>query len=124
MKPFLSTTLVGLAAAAALAMTTAEPAQASNGKQWQRKIAKVVAENQVYPRSAMRREIEGKAKVKVTVKRDGSISNFEILKKTGHEALDREVPKLIERVDPLPEPPSNVEDSQLTFIIPLAWVLR
>jgi len=116
--------LLGVAIGTMTAGLTAEPGHAADIKSWQRQIAKVVASKQVYPRSALRREEEGEAKVKVTVARDGKIANFEIIQETGHASLDREVPKLIERIDPLPKPPSDAGDDQLTFILPLAWVLQ
>lgn len=116
--------LLGMAAGAIMLGAIVQPGHAADLKSWQREIAKLVASKQVYPRSALRREEEGEARVKVTVARDGKISNFEILQETGHASLDREVPKLIERLDPLPKPPSDVGDDQLTFILPLAWVLQ
>jgi len=102
----------------------AGPAQADEMKDWQRSIAKAIAENQTYPRSALRRQLEGTAKVKITIDRSGTISNFEMVEATGHDALDRTVPKLMERLSPLPAPPSSLGDDNLTFILPLAWVLQ
>jgi len=124
MKTTFKGLLLGIAATTMTLGLTAEPGHAADLKNWQREIAKAVASKQVYPRSALRREEEGEAKVKVTVARDGKIANFEILQETGHASLDREVPKLIERLDPLPKPPSDVGDDKLTFILPLAWVLQ
>ena len=98
--------------------------EAADLASWQRSIAKVVAQKQVYPRSALRREIEGQVRVQVTVGRSGEMTEFQILEETGHEVLDREVPKLMERIDPLPEPPSDISDENLTFILPLSWVLQ
>jgi len=115
---------VGLLAAAAVTAAAAGASQAADMKSWQRQIAKAVASKQVYPRSAMRREQEGEARVKITIHRSGEIADFEILQKTGHVSLDREVPKLIERINPLPAPPAEAGDEALTFILPLAWVLQ
>ncbi len=101
-----------------------QPASATDISTWQRQIAKVVAKKQVYPRSALQREIEGQAKVKVTVDRTGKIANYEIIQSTGSTVLDRAVPRLMARIDPLPAPPADAEDNKLTFILPLAWVLQ
>jgi hypothetical protein len=30
----------------------------------------------------------------------------------------------MERISPLPAPPNDLSDDQLTFILPLAWALR
>mgnify|MGYP005839581427 CR=1 FL=1 len=115
-----------LAIALALSGITAVsgPAKADDVKDWQRSIAMAVAENQTYPRSALRRQLEGTARVKITIDRSGTIASFEVVEATGHNALDRTVPKLMERLSPLPAPPSSLGDNNLTFILPLAWRLQ
>lgn len=100
------------------------PALAFDSKSWLRKVAVTVAEKQVYPRSAVSRQIEGRAKVRVSVARDGSIANYEFVQETGHTVLDREVDRLMKRIDPLPSPPSDMADDDLTFVIPLTWRLN
>ena len=119
--------LQALALAFVVAVTTviaSQGAMAGDLRSWQRSIAKAVASKQVYPRSALRREIEGSAKVRVTVDRSGKIASFEMIQATGHDELDREVPKLMNRIDPLPAPPADVSEDQLTFVLPLSWVLQ
>ena len=119
--------LQALALAFVVAVTTviaSQGAMAGDLRSWQRSIAKAVASKQVYPRSALRREIEGSAKVRVTVDRSGKIASFEMIQATGHDELDREVPKLMNRIDPLPAPPADVSEDQLTFVLLLSWVLQ
>jgi len=105
-------------------MSFSANSQANEIHDWQVKIGKRVAKKQVYPRSAMRRELEGRAKVKVAIDRNGTIISHEIITPTGKSVFDKEIPKLMERLNPLPAPPSSMTDSQLSFIIPLAWVIR
>lgn len=114
----------GLAASLLLAAALPVVAAAADMKSWQREVAQTVASKQVYPRSALRKELEGSAKVRITMDRTGAISNFELIEGTGHDELDREVPKLIERINPLPSPPAELADADLTFILPLAWALQ
>lgn len=109
---------------AGLALAGIRPAAAADLSSWKRQIAMVIAKKQVYPRSALMREIEGSAKVKVTVDASGKIVNYEIVEPTGEAVLDREIPRLIERIDPLPAPPADANADELTFIIPLAWRLQ
>lgn len=99
-------------------------AQAGDIKDWQVKIVKLVAKKQVYPRAAMRKELEGRAKVRVNIDRSGAIVSHEIITPTGEEVFDKEIPKLIERINPLPTPPSELGDDQLSFVLPLSWVIR
>ena len=99
-------------------------AQANDLKEWQTKIVKLVAKKQVYPRAAMRQELEGRAKVRVSIDRDGNITGHDIVAATGQPVFDEEIPKLIERINPLPAPPSDLSDDQLSFVLPLSWVIR
>lgn len=112
-------------AAATLISAFAVPAYAAGDlKSWQKEIVKLVAKKQVYPRAALSREIEGHAKVKLTVDRSGHISSHEIIQKTGYDVLDKEIDKLVDRLNPLPTPPSDIPDSSLSFVLPLAWVIQ
>lgn len=88
---------------------------------WKRAVAKKIATKQTYPRSALTREIEGRAEVRLVVSGDGTITAHEILKPTGEKVLDREIPKLVGRLNPLPALPSG--QSELSFVLPLNWAL-
>ncbi len=91
---------------------------------WQKDVGKAIAKKQSYPRAALRKELQGQARVEINIDRQGNIVAHNLQSSTGHEILDREIPKLMERVSPLPAPPSGAEDSQLTMVVPLAWVLE
>ena len=91
---------------------------------WQKEVSVKIAKKQSYPRAALRKELEGKATVEINIDREGNIVAHTIQSSTGHEVLDREVPKLMKRASPLPAPPAGAVDSQLTMVVPLAWVLQ
>lgn len=95
---------------------------ADDMKSWQISLVKAVAKNQRYPRSAIAREIEGRAKVRLVVSADGTITSHEIVQDTGESILDAEIPKLVEKLNPLPALPDG-KDS-LTFVLPLNWTLN
>lgn len=118
----------GRIAAAALVAGSAAwatPALADDDVEtWRNKVVKRIATKQVYPRSAINREIEGSAKVRVSVNRSGAVTAYEMVEATGHKVLDNEVPRLMKRIDPLPAPPDAVPDERLTFVLPLAWILQ
>lgn len=113
-----------LAVSAIFVSAGATESKADDIRNWQTKIVKLVAKKQVYPRAAMRKEIEGRAKVKITIDRSGEIVAHELKQSTGHDVLDKEVPKLIKRISPLPTPPEQLADAQLTFVLPLSWVIQ
>ncbi|MDA5194856.1 energy transducer TonB [Govanella unica] len=91
---------------------------------WQKGVVSLVAKKQVYPREAMSKEIEGRAKVRVTIDRSGKITGYEMVEKTGNAILDAEVEKMKDRINPLPAPPADLPDANLTFVLPLSWVLQ
>lgn len=91
---------------------------------WQKDVGQAIAKKQSYPREALRKSIEGQLKVEIDVDLQGNIVAHNVVTSSGHEVLDREVPKLMDRVSPLPAPPAGVEDSQLKLVVPLAWAIQ
>lgn len=113
----------GLLVAASIALSSfgALPAKADDMDEWKRKVATMVAKNQGYPRSAQVRKLEGSAKVKLVIEATGDISSFELVESTTHDILDKEVDKLVEKINPLPATPDS---SQMTLVLPLTWRLN
>ena len=106
-----------------LAMTSATGASAAKDMgEWRREVVAQIAKKQSYPRSAIAAEIEGKAKVRLTVASDGAITASEIVEPTGQGVLDAEIPKLIDRLNPLPALPDG--QAGFTFLLPLNWSLN
>lgn len=99
-------------------------ANAQDISSWQHEVSEAIAKKQSYPRAALRKELEGKATVEINVDREGNIVAHTLKSSTGSDILDREIPKLLNRVSPLPAPPAGASDSQLTMTVPLAWVLQ
>lgn len=102
--------------------TATTSASASDMNSWKRAVAKKVAKKQKYPRAALAREIEGKAKVRLIVAADGSISSHEVVEETGEAVLDKEIGKLVKRLNPLPALPED--RTELSFVLPLSWSLN
>ena len=123
-KTFLKQGMLAAFAIALFSVSAPSSAAPEDVKKWYTKIAKKIAKKHVYPRSAISREIEGKAKVKLTVSRDGEIVSFEIKQSSGASILDKAIPKMMKRLNPLPKPPAGVPDSKLTLVIPITWRLN
>lgn len=120
----LKAAVLGLTVAAGLAFGGAGEARANEIATWQKNVVSTIAQKQVYPRAAMSQEIEGRARVKVTIDRSGNITAYEMVEGTGHDLLDAEVVRLKDRINPLPKPPASLADANLTFVLPLSWVLQ
>ena len=118
------TKILSIAAALfiALGFTTVPAGAADDMDGWKTAVAKKVARSQKYPRAALAREIEGTARVRLVVAADGSITTHEIVEETGKAVLDREIPKLVKRLNPLPALPED--RTELSFVLPLNWSLN
>lgn len=99
-------------------------ASAADLGSWQKDVNNAIAKKQSYPRAALRKEIEGQVRVEINIDRDGNIVAHSLKSSSGHAVLDKEVPKLMKRVSPLPTPPASVNDNELTMVVPLAWSLQ
>lgn len=99
-------------------------ANASDISEWQKDVSSAIAKKQSYPRAALRKSIEGKVKVEINVDREGNIVAHNVVSSSGHDVLDREVPKLMKRVSPLPKPPTSLSSGELKMVVPLAWAIQ
>ena len=88
---------------------------------WRSQAVRKIVGNMTYPRSAVNREIEGRAMVKVIVNDSGEIAEHQIIQATGQAVLDREIPKILERANPLPTLPADA--GTVTVMVPLVWAL-
>ncbi len=99
-------------------------AHAADKSAWLKAVARTIAKKQIYPRSALAREIEGTAKVRITVGRDGHIATYDVIQPTGEAVLDRALERLMTRIDPLPAPPAGLAEKELTLVVPIVWSLH
>ena len=93
-------------------------------KNWQTSLIRKLQESHIYPRSAIRKEIEGRALVNITINRAGEILEYTVVESAGNDVLDKTIPKMVEKLNPLPEPPSSISDANLTFTVPVTWRLQ
>ena len=121
MQKFSLTSLI-TAALLVIGFATAPVAATMDMASWKKAVAKKVAKKQKYPRSAIAKEIEGRAVVRLTVAADGTIASHEVVEATGADVLDREIPKLMKRLNPLPALPAGTEETSLR--LPLDWRLK
>lgn len=108
--------------ALALSFVVAPHAHADAMSDWREAVVKKVLENQTYPRSAVAQEIEGRAIVLLMINPDGSIKDHNVLQATGEIVLDREIPKIVQRSNPLPALPAG--EAETTLVVPLTWSLN
>jgi protein TonB len=77
-----------------------------------------------YPRRAQRRRQEGTALLYFVMDRDGRVIDYRLERSSGHELLDREVRAMIERAQPLPKMPEDMQRARLELVVPVQFYLR
>jgi len=76
-----------------------------------------------YPRRARQRRQEGTAMLSFVLDRDGRVVEYAIRESSGHRILDEEVAAMIERAQPLPAFPDDMQRSRLTLVVPVQFYL-
>lgn len=121
---FTKFTAVMLASIFFSGLMVSSPSYAVDKSSWIKKIGKRIGAKTIYPKSAIRKGIEGRAKVKITIDRQGTIVAFDVIEQTGEAILDKVIEKSISRISPLPAPPAELTDAELVFNLPLVWRLE
>lgn len=87
-------------------------------------LRKIVQRNLEYPQTALSRGWEGSVRVQVTVARDGKLQTIDVEEEAKYSILTEAVTKAIKRAAPFPEIPSAIDDSALTFSMPVNFSLN
>ncbi|PWR21866.1 energy transducer TonB [Zavarzinia compransoris] len=77
-----------------------------------------------YPDSARRRGIEGKPTVRFRIDRGGHVQMVEIHRETGRRDLDEAALRTIERADPFPPFPDDIEGQSMEFVVPIDFNMK
>ena len=89
---------------------------------WQQSLVARLAKVQHYPAQA--RGVQGVVSLAFTMDRHGKVVSSRIVKSSGSAVLDAEALDLIKRAAPLPPPPADIADSDLSFIVPIRFAAR
>ena len=89
---------------------------------WQQSLVARIAKVQRYPAQA--RGVQGVVSLAFTIDRQGKVVSSKIVKSSGSAVLDAEALDLIKRATPLPPPPTDVADSNLSFVVPIRFAAR
>lgn len=77
-----------------------------------------------YPRGARLRRIEGTTLLYFVMDKRGRVIDFRIQKSSGFKMLDREVEEMIQRAQPLPQIPEDMNRDRLELVVPAQFMLR
>jgi len=91
---------------------------------WQSQLAAHVERFKRYPPAARSRGDEGTAKVAFTIDHEGRLLNSRIVQSSGSASLDNETLAMLARAQPMPRPPDQLSDAELTFVVPVRFNIR
>ncbi|MEM8949958.1 MAG: TonB family protein, partial [Pseudomonadota bacterium] len=81
-------------------------------------------QHHVYPRRAQARRQEGVVLIRFVINREGRVIDYEIQQSSGYRLLDRAADNLIERAQPFPPIPNEINGTNMPFTIPLSFVAK
>jgi periplasmic protein TonB len=91
---------------------------------WQSALAAHLERFKRYPAEARARGDQGTVKVAFTIDHEGHLLTSRIVQSSGSAMLDRETLAMLVRAQPMPKPPDNVFDSELSFVVPVRFNIR
>ncbi len=91
---------------------------------WQNTLMLKLNSAKRYPSQARRYRQEGTVYLRFSMDRDGNVLTKSIEQSTGYSLLDKETLALIERAQPLPSPPEEMQEDQLEFVVPVEFFLN
>ena len=91
---------------------------------WQSLLAAHIEHFKRYPAEARSRGDQGTAKVAFTIDHEGHLLSSRIVQSSGSEALDNETLAMLARAQPMPRPPDQLANAELTFVVPVRFNIR
>jgi periplasmic protein TonB len=91
---------------------------------WQTQLAAHIERFKRYPAEARSRGEQGIAKVAFKIDHEGHVLTSRIVQSSGSAALDQETLAMLSRAQPMPPPPDQISDAQLSFVVPVRFNFR
>jgi len=77
-----------------------------------------------YPRRSKLRNEQGVVQLRLVVTQSGDVSAFKIVESSGYQRLDKEVADMIDRAKPLPAIPDALQQTSISVLLPVGFLLR
>ncbi|WP_175687479.1 energy transducer TonB family protein [Burkholderia multivorans] len=91
---------------------------------WQALLLGRLQQFKRYPADSQARNQQGVAYLRFTMDRKGRVLTFRLEKSSGYTLLDDEALALVQRAQPLPEPPPSVVGNPLELVVPIEFSLK
>ncbi len=102
-----------------ISANTREHLYAGYMRSWVAKVERVGNLN--YPEAARRSNVEGSLVMSVDVQQDGSVSNIEILRSSGHDVLDEAAVRIVRLSAPFAPLPDSIREEVDVLTITRTW---
>ena len=91
---------------------------------WQQELLLHLERHKRYPRQARFRRITGITEIHFTMNRNGMLISSRLHDSSGARILDEAALDMVRRAQPLPTPPPEIGDTQLSILVPVRFSLR
>lgn len=85
------------------------------------KLLRWTYKNIRYPKRALQRGQEGSVRIAVIIDRNGKVLNMQPLEESRHSLLNSEAVKAVERSDPFPPMPQDLQGERFEFTLPITF---
>jgi protein TonB len=91
---------------------------------WRSLLAAHIERFKRYPAEARSRGEQGITKVAFKIDHEGHLLSSRIVQSSGSTALDQETLAILTRAQPMPRPPDQISDAELSFVVPVRFNFR
>jgi TonB family protein len=91
---------------------------------WQTELVAHIEQFKRYPSQARAEGEQGIIKVAFTIDHEGQLLTSRIVESSGSAELDQETLDMLTRAQPMPKPPRETKNSELSFVVPVRFYIR
>jgi periplasmic protein TonB len=93
-------------------------------KRWESALVAHIERFKRYPAEARAHDERGTARVAFTIDRDGWVRASRVVQSSGSPTLDAETLAMLERAQPMPRPPAQLSNNELSFVVPVRFNIK
>jgi protein TonB len=91
---------------------------------WHSKIVGLIERNKSYPPAAQAHGETGVVQLAFSIDRQGRLLSSQVVRSSGHPALDQETLATLRRAQPFPSPPADLPGDKFDFKMPIGFNIR
>jgi periplasmic protein TonB len=115
---------IAMPSVAAPSTPGAEVASQAVVKRWESALVAHIERFKRYPAEARAHDERGMARVAFTIDRDGWVRASRVVQSSGSPTLDAETLEMLQRAQPMPRPPAQLSNNELSFVVPVRFNIK